>query len=60
MELVFDTATKSLAATELRFADGSSLRNDFDNERKNVDVPPELFRPQIPPDYKVIEPAKRK
>jgi outer membrane lipoprotein carrier protein len=60
MELVFDTATKSLATTELRFADGSSLRNDFNNERKNTDIAPELFQPDIPPDYKVIEPAKPK
>lgn len=60
MELVFDSATKSLAATELRFADGSSLRNDFSNERKNAEIAPDLFRPQIPADYKVIEPAKRK
>jgi outer membrane lipoprotein carrier protein len=60
MELVFDSAAKSLVATELRFADGSSLRNDFNNERKNAEIAPELFRPEIPPDYKVIEPAKRK
>lgn len=58
MELIFDTGTKSLAATELRFADGSSLRNDFSNERKNTDITPELFQPEIPPDYKVIEPMK--
>ena len=60
MELIFDGAARSLVATELRFADGSSLRNDFRNERKNAEIAPELFRPQIPPDYKVIEPAKRK
>lgn len=60
MELVFDAQTKSLAATELRFADGSSLRNDFTNERKNPAIAPELFQPVIPPDYKVQEPAKRK
>lgn len=60
MELIFDSATKSLAGTEIRFADGSSLRNDFNNERKNADITPELFRPHIPSDYKVIEPAKGK
>jgi outer membrane lipoprotein carrier protein len=58
MDLVFDAETKSLAATELRFADGSSLRNDFTNERKNPAIAPELFDPQIPPDYKVVEPGK--
>jgi outer membrane lipoprotein-sorting protein len=60
MELVFDTPSKTLAATELRFADGSSLRNDFSNERKNPLVDPQLFNPQIPPDYKVAEPGKAK
>src|SRR4051812_13564348 len=60
MELVFDTQNKTLAATELRFADGSSLRNDFSNERKNPPLDPQLFKPQIPPDYKVAEPGKAK
>jgi outer membrane lipoprotein-sorting protein len=60
MELVFDVKSKSLAATELRFADGSSLRNDFSNERKNPAIAPELFDPEIPPDYKVMQAGKAK
>lgn len=60
MELVFDAGTKSLVATELRFPDGSSLRNHFTNERRNSAIAPELFQPLIPPDYKVVEPSKRK
>jgi len=60
MELVFDTKTKSLKATELRFADGSTLRNDFTNERRDTQIAPELFDPDIPPDYKLTEPAKAK
>jgi outer membrane lipoprotein carrier protein len=60
MELAFGAETKTLAATELRFADGSSLRNDFSNERKNSQIAPELFDPQIPPDYKLAEPGKAK
>ena len=60
MELIFDSSAKSLSATELRFSDGSSLRNDFSNERKNTDITPELFRPDIPPDYKLVEPTKPK
>jgi outer membrane lipoprotein-sorting protein len=58
MELVFDTKTKSLAATELRFADGSTLRNDFSNERKDPAIAPELFDPEISPDYKVSGAAR--
>ena len=60
MELVFNTKTKSLKATELRFADGSTLRNDFTNERRDTQIAPELFDPEIPPDYKLTEPAKAK
>ena len=60
MALVFKVNPIMLAATELRFADGSSLRNDFSNERRDVEIAPELFDPQIPPDYKVAEPSKRK
>ena len=60
MELVFDNQSKTLAATELRFADGSSLRNDFSNERKNPAIDPQLFNPQIPPEYKIAEPGKGK
>ena len=60
MELVFDTQNKTLAATELRFADGSSLRNDFSNERKNPPLDAQLFNPQIPPEYKIAEPGRAK
>ena len=60
MELVFDNQSETLAATELRFADGSSLRNDFSNERKNPAIDPQLFNPQIPPEYKIAEPGKGK
>lgn len=60
MELMFNAQTRTLAATELRFADGSTLRNDFSNERKNPPIEPELFNPQIPPDYKIVEPGKAK
>jgi outer membrane lipoprotein-sorting protein len=60
MELIFANTTKSLTATELRFSDGSTLRNDFSNERKNTEIAPELFKPDIPPDYKLVEPTKPK
>jgi outer membrane lipoprotein carrier protein len=60
MELVFNEMDKSLTATELRFADGSTLRNDFSNERKDPAIAPELFDPEIPPDYKVTEPTRVK
>lgn len=52
------TKTASLRATELRFADGSSLRNDFHNQVLNPKVDPSLFDPTLPVDFKVVEPLK--
>jgi outer membrane lipoprotein-sorting protein len=60
MILVFNEISKSIIATELRFADGSILRNDFSNERKDPAIAPELFAPEIPPDYKVTQPGAGK
>ena len=54
----FDTKSLSLLSTELQFADGSSLRNDFTNATLNPAIAPEKFSPQIPSDYKVVEPLK--
>ena len=50
----------SLATSSLRFADGSSLRNDYRNVKKNPEVKPDLLVPTVPPDYKIVEPARRK
>jgi len=49
----------SLASTELVFADGSRLRNDFTNAVFNPTLTPEHFRWQAPPDFKVVEPLPR-
>lgn len=55
----FDTHDFSLRATELQFADGSRMRNEFRNPTLNPSVAPELFNPNIPTDYKVVEPLKK-
>lgn len=55
----FDGARKTLVATELQLADGSSMRNDFKNQVLNPKVDEKLFNPEIPPDYKVSEPFKK-
>ena len=47
-----------MSATELHFADGSTLRNDFKNPALNPKFEEKLFTPEIPPDYKSIEPLK--
>lgn len=49
----------SLAATELRFSDGSSLRNDFSNGVINQPLAPELFEGKLAPDFTVVEPLRQ-
>ena len=48
----------NLQATELDFADGSQLRNDFRNAAINADIPTDRLKAQIPEDYTITEPGK--
>jgi len=59
IQIEFDKQDLSLRATELHFADGSVMRNDFTNPVLNPPVAPEQFSPPIPVDYKVVEPLKK-
>jgi outer membrane lipoprotein-sorting protein len=54
----FDTKDFSLRASELHFVDGSTMRNDFQNPVLNPPIDEKLFAPEIPADYKNIEPLK--
>lgn len=54
----FRASDFTAASTELKFSDGSSMRNDFSNSVVNAPLADSLFEPEIPPDYKVSEPAK--
>ncbi len=54
------TNTFSLTATELVFADGSRLRNDFSNSLNNPVLPADLFSPGTNSSWKVSEPMKPK
>jgi outer membrane lipoprotein-sorting protein len=47
----------TLAGTELVFADGSRMRNEFSNVRTNVPVEGK-FELTVPPDFKLLEPLK--
>jgi outer membrane lipoprotein-sorting protein len=58
--ITFDTKTHALLATELEFADGSKMRNDFSNPVLNPKLEDAMFAPEIPSDFKVIEPLKKK
>ncbi|SRR5260221_1810498 len=59
IQIEFDRGDLALRATELQFADGSIMRNDFSNAVLNPPVKAEQFAPAIPPDYKVVEPLKK-
>jgi outer membrane lipoprotein-sorting protein len=56
--LTLRTNDHALTANELRFADGSTLRNDFTNAVANAVIPPDRFDPALPADVKVVEPLK--
>jgi outer membrane lipoprotein-sorting protein len=58
--IAFATNNLSLRATELQFADGSTMRNDFTNATLNPVLDDSLFAPHVGADFKVIEPAKAK
>jgi outer membrane lipoprotein-sorting protein len=57
--LAFSTNDFSLHATELQFADGSTMRNEFSNARINPPLEASLFTPQPDPDVKIVEPMKK-
>jgi outer membrane lipoprotein-sorting protein len=57
--ITFDTKNAALLATELEFADGSKMRNDFSNPVLNPKLDDSMFSPEIPADYKVVEPLKK-
>ena len=60
IEVTFATNGSALKSTELQFADGSSLRNDFKNAVINPQIDKAMFEPQMPSDYKVVEPLKNR
>ena len=55
----FHTNDYTIAATEMKFADGSSLRNDFTNVVLNLPLAAELFEAKLLPDYTMVEPLKK-
>ena len=60
IRIEFTTNTLELCATELRFADGSSMRNDFQNGKLNPLLASNLFNPVIEAGYTVVAPMKEK
>ena len=60
IKIAFATNDFSLRGTELQFADGSRMRNDFTNALLNPKLDDTLFTPEVDPTFKVIEPLKQK
>lgn len=57
--IVFDTESHLLLATQLQFADGSTMRNDFKDPVLNPETELSQFEPEIPSDFKVVEPLRK-
>lgn len=55
----FHTNDFVIADSEMKFSDGSTLRNDFTNVVFNQKMDPKLFATNIPPDYSVVEPLSQ-
>jgi len=51
IKIAFRTNDFSLRATELQWADGSTMRNDFFGATLNPALPEKLFAPGIPDDF---------
>ena len=60
IKIAFATTDFSLRATELQFADGSTMRNDFTNSVINPKLAESLFAPDLDPAFRVSEPLKQK
>jgi outer membrane lipoprotein-sorting protein len=56
IRLGIDPAANSLRYTEIRFADGSSMRNEFAGARLNPTLPEGTFEPVLEPEWEIIQP----
>ncbi|HRI15640.1 MAG TPA: outer membrane lipoprotein carrier protein LolA [Verrucomicrobiota bacterium] len=57
LTLVVTTNLLELAASDLTFADGSRLRNDFTNALRNPTVEPAVFAPALDATWKITNPG---
>jgi outer membrane lipoprotein-sorting protein len=55
----FHTNDFTIALTEMKFADGSKLHNDFTNVVLNAPIEAKKFEADLPADYTVSEPLKK-
>ena len=55
----FHTNDFTIAITEMKFADGSKLHNDFTNVVLNAPIEAKKFEADLPADYTISEPLKK-
>lgn len=58
LRLTVRASDRTLVANEVRFADGSTLRNDFTNAVTNPPLDPGLFEPVWPADFTLVDPLQ--
>lgn len=59
ISVTLDPGKYQLLGTAIVFADGSVMNNEFSQGQLNPQVPPEIFTPEIPSDYRVVEPLRK-
>src|SRR6266545_1423562 len=59
IRIAFATNDFALHATELQFADGSTMRNEFGAATLNGKLDEGLFTPELGADYKLVDPLKK-
>ena len=59
IRIAFATNDFALRATELQFADGSTMRNEFGVATVNGKLDEKLFAPELGADYEQVEPLKK-
>ena len=57
--LIFSTRDGLLSGTQLKFGDGTTLRNDFTHVIVNPKLDPSLFEPVLGPGFKITQPAAK-
>jgi outer membrane lipoprotein-sorting protein len=60
IKIGFSTKDFTLRSSELEFADGSKLRNDYTNSQLNTKLDEALFDQTLPSGYKVTEPFNQR
>ncbi|MFM1944472.1 MAG: hypothetical protein RI897_3454 [Verrucomicrobiota bacterium] len=58
IQVTLRTTNLNLEATQLTFADGSTLRNEFHNAQPNSEINPDLLKASIPSDFETSLPTQ--